>query len=104
MNMRKYTVETRDGKSLRIYGKGVVTKEKIENEIIPKLERKNIDIPVNIYSYFSVQKYPYKYPNLLHNKNYTKLGRPIPARPKKGSKSCDWKLDKERKITKVQKQ
>lgn len=104
MNMLKYTVETRDGKSLHIYGKGVVTKEKIEKEIIPILEKKDIDIPVNICSYFSEQQYPAEYPNLLHNKNYTKLGRPIPARPKKCSKSCEWKLDKERKITKVHSQ
>jgi hypothetical protein len=81
---KKYSIETKEGKSLKIYGEGVVDVKLIKEKIIHKLDEKKIDIPVLVCSYRSIGHVLW-----------------IPGKQVKGSKSCDWEISKDRTIRKI---
>lgn len=85
------------GKSLSIYGEGMVDKEKIENEIIPIIEEKKIDFPVVICSHYS-RDLPSKTGIDIID---TKTGSRFKPRRKSGIESCNWLIDKNKHITKT---
>lgn len=96
---RKYSLETKEGKSLQIYGYGVVDEERIKEKIIPLLEEKNIDTSVIICSYFSKRA---GWKNGIPAISMTKRGEVWkPSKPKEGTKSCDWEISKDKKIKKI---
>lgn len=86
------------GKTLGIYGEGQVNKERIKNDIIPLVERKNIDFPIIIYSYYS-QYAPSKTGlDLIVDARGLRFK---PKRPRPGTKSYDWIIDEKRKIHRI---
>lgn len=76
----------------------MVDKEKIENEIIPIIERKKIDFPTIICSYFS-RDIPSKTGiDIIATKDGIKYRS---RKPESGTESCDWFIDKNKHITRI---
>lgn len=85
-------------KSLGIYGEGMVSRQRIENEIIPIIKEKKIDVPIIVYSYYS-QRIPSKTGiDCIIGKGGIRFK---PKRQRHDSKSDDWFVDEKRNIHRI---
>lgn len=81
-----------------VYNKGLVDEKRIREKIIRQLLEKEVKFPVAIYSYYSKYSASKTGVDLINTKGGPRFK---PKRPKSGSKSYDWVIDKELNIYRV---
>ncbi len=86
------------GKALGIYGEGMVYREKIEEDIIPFVVKREKDFPIIIYSYYSEPQPSKTGLDIIMSKKGVRFK---PNRQKPGSKSYDWYIDENKKVFQI---